>query len=71
MTAGAPDPVAGNLCIYPIEGETGNVAPDTAKLFAGASTDVDVVDASGFFIYVQAAAAGQIRIPYVWAYRAP
>ena len=71
LTAGAPDPVAGNLCIYLIAGETGNVAPDTAKLFAGASTDVDVLDASGFFISVQALAPGQIRIPYIWAYKAP
>jgi len=69
--ADAPNPVAGNLCIY-ID-QTGNVTANSIDTFAGLYiSDINGPgDTTGAAIRYLAAAAGEVSIRYVWAYKAP
>ena len=69
-TALAPNPVAGTLCVYMIDGENTNIEPEVGQLYAGVAAGTDGADSNGFWVYVRAAAAGTMQVRYVWAYRA-
>jgi hypothetical protein len=68
-TAASPDPAAGMLCVY--AAEVDNVAADNAQVIDGSVDGDDAADRSGFYVLATAAAAGEVRIRYVWAYKAP
>ena len=70
-TALAPNPVAGTLCVYLIDGESPNIEPEVGQLYAGVAAGADGADSTGFWVYVRSALAGAVQVRYVWAYRAP
>jgi len=57
------------LCVY--AAEVDNVAVDDAQVIDGSVDGADAADNSGFYVLATAAAAGEVRIRYVWAYKAP
>lgn len=68
-TAAAPNPTAGNMCVY--VREVANVGAGAGYLYPGADTLSDAADSNGFYVYASSSAAGPMLIRYVWAYKAP
>lgn len=68
-TAVAPNPTAGNMCVY--VKEASNVAATGGSLYSGASDLDDAAESNGFYVYTTSAAAGPMLVRYVWAYKAP
>ena len=68
-TAAAPNPTAGNMCVYVKEAT--NVAAANGFLYPGASEVADAAESNGFYVYTSSSAAGSMLVRYVWAYKAP
>lgn len=68
-TATAPNPTAGNLCVY--VQEVSNINAADAELFAGSNPGTDAAENNGFYMYASSSGAGTMTVRYVWAYKAP
>lgn len=66
-TAAAPAPTAGNMCVY--VSNVNLIKPATGDIFPGVDTGTGA--STGFYIYGDSSAAGDMFIRYVWAYKAP
>lgn len=68
-TAAAPNPTAGNMCVYVKEAI--NIDAGDSELYEGASDLADAAESNGFYVFTSSAAAGTMLVRYVWAYKAP
>jgi hypothetical protein len=68
-TAAAPNPTAGNMCVY--VSEATNVAAASSDLWPGPDDVADGAESNGFYVISSSSAAGNMLVRYVWAYKAP
>jgi hypothetical protein len=68
-SAAAPTAVPGHLCVYVLEAI--NVNDESLGVYAGAGGVADAAENDGFYVSAGPAAAGEMRVRYVWTYSAP